>query len=276
MPSLFPVSPFTAPIHGFFIRQLCCGSRRSRSLGFSFVWCTECVMNQCYQPRCHNFLSSKYSVCPKTVALKKSKWLVKHFLSWLSFLVQLSVPDSRSEFKPIARSWWFIKSGVRCVCAKRELGESHYCPWWAGGGPRVRRRARCQQRKGASSSQWHQMSSCPVGRFGDPSYSSRTSPWAFYGFPSALRLSVPLCDLGSGVSPGRSAGRAHNQSHRLWAHDTSKRSLARAQPFRYCHLVISFHRAGERPGFLVLPCTLRLSYSRGWGRGWGWFSSEAR
>lgn len=95
------------------------------------MWCTECVMNQCYQPHCHNFLSSKYNVCPKTVALKKSKWLVKHFLSWFLFLVQPSVSDSRSEFRPTARRWWFIKSGIRCVCAKQELRGTHYCPWRA-------------------------------------------------------------------------------------------------------------------------------------------------
>lgn len=62
-------------------------------------------------------------------------------------------------------------------------------------------------------SQWPQMSSCPVGGSGDPSYSSRASRWVFGGFPPALPfLSVPFRELGSGVRPGRAAGRARKQT----------------------------------------------------------------
>lgn len=117
------------------------------------------------------------------------------------------------------------------------------------------------------------MSSCPVGRYGDPSYSSRTAQWAFCGFPSALPcVSVYLCvNWAVGSGPGRSAGHAHKQSHRLWAHGTSKRSSARAQPFCYCQLVIGFHRVGERPAF---PRPAALSACR--TAGTGWFPSEVR
>lgn len=83
------------------------------TLGFYSVWCKECVMNQCYQPHCHNFFSSKYSVCPKTVELKKSK-MAGEALSVLVFLFLLQpiVSDTRSEFEPIAKSWWVSKSVV--------------------------------------------------------------------------------------------------------------------------------------------------------------------
>lgn len=103
----------------------------------------------------------------------------------------------------------------------------------------------------ASDSQWHPMSSCPVGRGGDPSCSSGACRWAFRGFPSALPCgSVCLCvNWAEGSGPGRSAGHAHKQSHRPWAHGTSKGNFARAQPLCHRHLVTSFHRAGERPAF---------------------------
>lgn len=60
-------------------------------------------MNQYYQPCCP-FFNSKYCVRPKTVALKKSKWLVKHFLSWFFFFNYSLLSDSRAEFEPVAKA----------------------------------------------------------------------------------------------------------------------------------------------------------------------------
>lgn len=84
MPSLFPVSPFTRPYTA--LPEDSSAVEAGGPLCRTFLCVvTERVMNQCCQPHCHHFLGSKYNVCPETVALKKSKWLVKHFLSWFSF-----------------------------------------------------------------------------------------------------------------------------------------------------------------------------------------------
>lgn len=137
---------------------------------------------------------------------------------------------------------------------------------------RVRRRARCQQKKGASNSHWHQTRSRPAGRCEDPGYSSRTCPWAFGGFPSALPCSSGHLCMNWAVWPGQAVQPdMHINSHRLWAHGTSKRSCARAQPS--VPAVSNQFPSGGRKACISSSCrALSLSYSRVWG----WCPSEVR
>lgn len=130
-------------------------------LGFySLCGAKNVLMNQCCQPHCHNFFSSKYNVCPKTVELKKSK-MAGEALPVLFFLFfyynPFIVSDTRSEFKPIAKSWWIIKSVVSVQSKNLEkamilLGEPRENQG-SGGEPDAEKR-----KDGTTNSRWDKMS----------------------------------------------------------------------------------------------------------------------